>query len=1124
MSAHGPKRRKLDHSLHNLDIDKEVESQYESSLSSSDSELDTKFENGSTKGVTSQNVAKLPKLSRSWSKPMPTKDMYTSDMFQIQLGELLAEVRPNYEKVTKRVEKTLRRLKQVIDYIPARDPQPIYEAAESFQNDTGVAIAWPDSGPTPDLKYSVAFAKPEDINVVGGFVLKTSVKNEEPMVIDMAVTMPASLFQEKDYLNYRYFHKRAYYLACIASAIDATTDYKVHVQYQYQNDSPLQPVLLISPVSNGGEDDFLNSKCSIRIILAVNSAVLEIEKTLPWKSCIRSKSSDDSSTSLPVSSPVYNATLRAESSLASYLKLLHGTKAKADGFTTACVLGTVWLRQRGFGTGLCKGGFGGFELKSTIALLLQGGGPKGRPLLSGGYSSSQIFKAFLQFLTSSDLTKTPLILGGGNAYDQKAFKTNTPILFDTLRHEARNTLELLNSTLPEKFASTFISKVDDTLYEYDTVIQIPVATSLKPKDHTVNAMDRLLHHCTKLYTALSTGLGDRVRQIYPKTLAFAPWTIKLSSPELAETQDIEIGILVNPSEAGRAVDRGPPAEDKKAAAAFQKFWGEKAELRRFQDGSILESLTWTEKGQSRSILQQIMLYVVNRHFDVEAANASQFIADDFDHLLPENRASITAPLALFQPSMEAFEALAKQIRELEGLPLQIRQVSASCADLCYSSIISSTQKGTHGPEQPMDITVQFEGSNRWPEDMTAIQMTKVAFSLKLGELLEEAIPGLIARLGLENQNPSQNLLNASFLDIVPPNQPAFRLRIHHELELSLLSRRLQDKSLDVHSREAAASAIAAHKRTFVHLPAHTQAITTLCTRFPVLSPSIRLLKHWCASHLLLGHLSDPLIELLAVHTFTTPYPYNPPGSIRTAFLRTLAFIAHWDWRAEPLIVSLGTTIPPAESDAITTRFDAWRQIDPALNRVALFAASSLDPSGIVWTERSPSKLVAARFASLAQAACALVKAQGWALDARALFVSSLADYDFVVHIHPKVLGRAEKKAKPVFKNLAVQEEGDRALVGYDPVQWFVEELERVYGASVVFFYNKSVKDVVAGLWSPHVEARAWKVGLGYSSMPKGKGDGEGGGAVVGLNKTGILNDIARLGADMIARIEVKGGR
>ncbi|MCJ1285761.1 hypothetical protein MMC26_005102 [Xylographa opegraphella] len=1120
MYTRGPKRRKLDRSLQDLDIDEEAASGSESSSLSSDSELIAELENGSPNGVMSENATQFSRVSRSRTKTMPTKDMYTSDMFQIQLDELLAEVRPNYEKVMMRVEKTLRRLKQVIENIPARNPQPIYEAANVFQNDTDAAIPWPDSGPTPELKYSVAFAKPDDINVVGSFVMKTSVKHEEPLVIDMAVTMPSSLFQDKDYLNNRYFHKRAYYLACIASSINSATDIKVHLQYQYQNDSPLQPIILITPVSNGGENNPSSSKYRVRIILAINSAIFEIAKTLPWKNCIRSVSSDDPSTSLSLSTTVYNATIRAESSVTSYLKLFHGTKAKADGFTTACVLGKVWLRQRGFGTGLWKGGFGGFELESTIALLLQSGGPKGRPLLSGGYSSSQIFKAFLQFLTSSDLTKTPLILGDANSYDQKAFKTNTPVLFDTLRYEARITLELLNSILLDRFAPTFIFKVDDALNEYDTVLHISVPTYLNPKGHTVNATERLLHYCTKLYTALSTGLGDRVRLIYPKTLAFSPWTVSLSRPEPADIQNIEIGILVNPNEAGRAVDRGPSAEDKKAATAFQKFWGEKAELRRFQDGSILESLTWTEKGQLRSILQQIVLYIINRHFDVEAANTLQFIADDFDPLLPENRASLMSPLTLFQPSMAAFETLAKQIRDLEGLPLQIRQVSAACADLRYSSIIPGTLKGNQGPEQPMEIIVQFEGSNRWPEDITAIQVTKIAFSLKIGELLEEAVPGLITRLGLENQSPSQNLLNASFLDILPPNQSAFRLRIHHELEISILSRRLQDKSLDAHSCEAAASAIGSHKRTFVHLPAHTQAITTLCTRFPALSASIRLLKHWCASHLLLGHLSDPLIELLAVHTFTTPYPYTPPGSVRTAFLRTLAFIARWDWRAEPLLVSLGTVITPTEVDAITTRFDAWRQIDPALNRVPLFVASSLDPSGIVWTERSPSKLVAARFASLARAACTLVKAQGAALDARALFVSSLADYDFVMHLHPRVLGRAEKKAKPVFKNLAMQAEDDRSLVGFDPVQWFVEELQRIYGPNVVFFHNQ---DVVSGLWSPHAEERPWKVGLGYSSILKGKGEGEGGGAVVGINKTGILNDIARLGGDMIAHIEVKGG-
>ena len=111
----------------------------------------------------------------------------------------------------------------------------------------------------------------------------------------------------------------------------------------------------------------------------------------------------------------------------------------------------------------------------------------------------------------------------------------------------------------------------------------------------------------------------------------------------------------------------------------------------------------------------------------------------------------------------------------------------------------------------------------------------------------------------------------------------------------------------------------------------------------------------------------------------------------------------------------------------------------------------------------------------------------------------------------------------MFKNLQLQEAAaaDPALVGYEPVQWFVEELQRVYGASVMFFYDKSAKDVVAGVWSPHVEERAWKVGLGFSSVPMEK-EGEGGGAVVAINKTGILNDIGRLGGDMIARIDVKG--
>ena len=118
MSLHAPKRRKFDHALRTGDGDIEDESGDGNSRSGSDT-------NPSAPSAVSQKGSQSPKILRSRTKPMSTKDMYNSDMFQIQLDELLAEVRPNYEKVTAKVERTLRKMKQIIENIPARDPQPV---------------------------------------------------------------------------------------------------------------------------------------------------------------------------------------------------------------------------------------------------------------------------------------------------------------------------------------------------------------------------------------------------------------------------------------------------------------------------------------------------------------------------------------------------------------------------------------------------------------------------------------------------------------------------------------------------------------------------------------------------------------------------------------------------------------------------------------------------------------------------------------------------------------------------------------------------------------------------------------------------------------------------------------
>ncbi|KAK4694897.1 U3 small nucleolar RNA-associated protein 22, partial [Lecanoromycetidae sp. Uapishka_2] len=390
----------------------------------------------------------------------------------------------------------------------------------------------------------------------------------------------------------------------------------------------------------------------------------------------------------------------------------------------------------------------------------------------------------------------------------------------------------------------------------------------------------------------------------------------------------------------------------------------------------------------------------------------------------------------------------------------------------------------------------------------------------MGELLEGSITGLSARLGLENTN--HKLLNIAFLDVLHPSGAIFRLRIHHERESNLLERSLKDQIHTAASREETASALSTFKRNFIQSPLHTQAVRTLSTRFPLLSPSMRLMKKWRDSHLLSDHISDELIELLTIRTFVHPYPWSVPGGVMTGFLRTLTFISKWNWRSAPLIVDLNGEMSSTDIDAINLRFEAWRKIDPAMNRVVMFAASNIDLDGITWTENRPSKVVAARFTSLAKSACALVKEQGLKIQPQGLFAASLDDYDFVVHVNQTFLGDRhgrEKTAQPVFKNLQIQEREDKTLVAYNPVRSYLDELRTLYGNNVIFFSNEQEPSVIAGLWNPQTGPRAWKVNLQYSTMPVlQSGDEE---PQVSINKSATLHDIARLGGDLVSRFIVK---
>ena len=69
--------------------------------------------------------------------------------------------------------------------------------------------------------------------------------------------------------------------------------------------------------------------------------------------------------------------------------------------------------------------------------------------------------------------------------------------------------------------------------------------------------------------------------------------------------------------ATRMVDVGPPADDKSGAVErFRSFWGNKSELRRFQDGKISEAIVWECPPHERhTIPDKILSYALTVHLD-----------------------------------------------------------------------------------------------------------------------------------------------------------------------------------------------------------------------------------------------------------------------------------------------------------------------------------------------------------------------------------------------------------------------------------------------------------------------------------------------------------------------------
>ncbi|CAK7222225.1 U3 snoRNP protein [Sporothrix bragantina] len=1141
--------------------------------------------------------------------------LFRPSTFILETAELLQQSRVDYGKLLPNAEELLRNVKTVIESVDPHGPVLISKATATFEKKNAIKIPYPTPRPADESLLKLSMEAPAHCNVVGSYVLKTMVRSQREFAVDMIVEMPKALFQDKDYLNLRYFYKRAYYLAHLAKAVsksEVLADAVVDVSFAYLGDNPLQPIIVITPKTttepSNKSSRSASVDCKIRIIPCCPTGLFPAGKLLANKNCLRPDA--PASTSTPADTeavgsetkplpptPFYNATLKAEAAYVPYLKLLHQAQKSCSAFVDACLLGHVWLQQRGFGSSLARGGFGSFEFAALVALLLQtgskkqkrasssAGNKKAMSILSPSLSSTQIFKAVVQFLASTDFRTKPCILGGPMPEGGlDALKEGTPVLFDAgnrqlniaykmsawsaglLRQHAKRTHELLkDDSVIDQFTPTFIARADIALEAYDMVVRVrcpPIATATANNSNSDNLSRQgtVWDFGNNVFQTIKRAMGDRATLVHVQLPSSSAWAIGKPVPEIASTASthVVLGISFDANNMSRHIDHGPPAEDKKEARKFRDFWGERAELRRFKDGSILETLVWTAGQSASALCEEITRYILGHRLGLTAMDAIEVLAGSdadgsFSSLVP---LTPVVDAAAFTLAREAFATLEADIRALEDLPLHVRQLAPIDAALRSSTIAPPAVQSPKAVLHPMEVALFFEASGKWPDNLAAIQRAKIAFLLRIGESLEAAkaengeTDSIETYIGLENTTGSSEteasrngITNLAYLDIVYRENAAFRLRIHSDLEEAILSRQTHDKTLDQRTRTTSAHLLAATRRTFVMLPLHNQTIATYCTRFPALSPTIRLVKRWFSAHKLTSHVSAEFIELIVLHVFLQPYPWQTPASPAPGLLRVLQFLARWDWRTEPLNVDTSGMAPllPEEEQAAAaakavdprTRLEAWRKIDPNMNHTVLFVSATHETSGTAFTTDNtggisrpqPSKVVASRMTSLARAACRLVKekdvsvissvsssSETYDFDPALLFQPSLGDFDVLIHLSPRVIKRlvkgdiaennngdaAGKPRRSIYKNLDARTGRELHALPAHPVQLLLDQLNQVYGGAsaggggvgpIVFFYgapqeeDKDGDHVIAALWNPQVHPRTFRINVPCSFRP-----------------------------------------
>ncbi|KAF9584422.1 hypothetical protein BGW38_006511 [Lunasporangiospora selenospora] len=1121
-----------------------------------------------------------------------SSDLFKSNIFKLQIEELLKEVHLDYKK-TQPLEAALRKLKQIFDATPVQSDLSL-SAIRTNMKKKSIVIPFPTPAPSDDIQYTFGYQPPSSMHLVGSYPLKTVSKSRDNWSVDVAVEMPEELLQEKDHMNYRYFYKRAYYLAVLASAIQdkKSAMSKCKLEFATMDGDQRRPVLIIHPSGDKSEIDFKKMRCTIRIIPFISTAVFPAQRLAPGRNNVRLENAAHQP-----ATPQYNTALQQETAFTSHLAFLYQQSKACPAFKDGCVLLKVWAGQRGL-LRRTSDGISGFLLQMMMAYLLQGGGANGGKKLANGFSSYQLVRGTIDFIAQHDFAARPIFMGqhsSAGEFSKEEFTANYDVVvvdpsgkinlaghvskanLEELQHEARLAMTFFMESSDDKFEDLFLKRVDNTMLRFDNVVKISVPKKIvqgESKAYTKEAaLDQpvpYLHFTHAIAPLLKRGLSDRIHLVTTRYEPLGRWAVS-SAPSKYTDEDavVTIGLLLNHEQSSRLVDLGPPADDLEAAAIFRTLWGNRAELRRFKDGSILESAVWEAQGTDarQLIVGQMISYLLKFHHEVPQEGV-HYWAGQLNKFIQYNNKVVSerlfdnkvAAAGGFQSAVTAFEALTKAVKQAEDMPLSVTHMYFTSPAARLSSTFIPQPRDLNGPAnlfpdsaqfvEPMDVVIQFESSQKWPDNLKAIQRMKTAFYLRMATRLKAK--GMNTTVVEEMKDESLGV--NGYMEVKVEPGFAFRCRISHDREIALCEKVIADRKVSHSLKEQHQAALDHYERLFVQAPMHTFQVHALCHRHPSMSQTIRLTKRWVSAHWLAPFLKDEALELIAASVYVNPAPWSAPASGFTGFLRVLNLLAHWDWQQEALVVDLTGEMTGKEREEIRHNFANIRK-NKAVSSAAsastmgehasMYIATGKDTSSKWWTWDAPTPMILSRLRALAKSSLEhLNKATGTtASSLKPLFVTPTVHYDLVIDLDPSLCTRYAQNLSPDAKYFATKADkyrnlgafqksvfGDEVMIGFDPAAEYLAELQRAFGDIALFFYDRYGGTQVGILWNPVALApRSWKVNLGFNNKPADvnqNGDLESkdtkgpGSKLVVPNIEALMSEMQRLGHGLVQSLQI----